>query len=49
MAKTKTQTVAQMLREFSQRSALSGGNPYRARAYARAAHSLAALAEPLRI
>lgn len=36
-----------MLREFGLRSALRGGNPYRAKAYIRAAESLAALTEPL--
>lgn len=39
--------VAALLREFAQRSALRGGNPYRAKAYARAAESLGALAQPL--
>jgi DNA polymerase (family X) len=47
MTKADTQAVATLLREYSRRSALRGGNPYRARAYARAADSLAALAEPL--
>jgi DNA polymerase (family X) len=41
------QTITQLLREFGQRSALRGGNPYRAKAYARAAENLAALAEPI--
>src|SRR2546421_1024662 len=39
--------VAKLLREFGQRTALRGGNPYRARAYGRAAESLSALTEPL--
>jgi DNA polymerase (family 10) len=39
--------VAGLLRELAQRSALRGGNPYRAKAYARAAESLGALAQPL--
>ena len=39
--------VARLLREFGQRSALRGGNPYRAKAYIRAAESLGALTEPL--
>jgi DNA polymerase (family 10) len=39
--------VASLLREYAQRTALRGGNPYRARAYSRAADSLAALAVPL--
>jgi DNA polymerase (family 10) len=36
-----------MLREYGRRLSLSGGNPYRARAYVRAADSLASLGEPL--
>ena len=47
MAKLDIPAVAQLLREFAQRSALRGGNPYRAKAYGRAADSLAALALPL--
>lgn len=39
--------VATVLREYAQRTALRGGNPYRAKAYSRAADSLAALAVPL--
>jgi DNA polymerase (family 10) len=39
--------VAALLREFGQRSALRGGNPYRSKAYIRAAENLLALAEPL--
>lgn len=39
--------VAGLLREYAQRTALRGGNPYRAKAYSRAADSLAALAVPL--
>jgi DNA polymerase (family 10) len=39
--------VASVLREYAQRTALRGGNPYRAKAYSRAADSLAALAVPL--
>src|SRR3954471_19951716 len=39
--------VALLLREFGQRTALRGGNPYRAKAYTRAAENLVALAEPL--
>ncbi|MDF0515782.1 helix-hairpin-helix domain-containing protein [Bradyrhizobium yuanmingense] len=38
-----TRAVAGLLREYAQRTALRGGNPYRARAYSRAADSLAAL------
>jgi len=41
--------VANLLREYAQRAALRGGNPYRAKAYARAADSLAALAVPLHV
>jgi hypothetical protein len=40
MAKTDTQTVARLLREYAQRTSLRGGNPYRAKAYLRAADSL---------
>jgi DNA polymerase (family X) len=47
MAKTDPQTVARLLREYAQRTSLRGGNPYRAKAYLRAADSLAALAQPL--
>ena len=39
--------VAKLLQEFGQRTAFRGGNPYRARAYSRAAENLLALAEPL--
>src|SRR3954447_9381313 len=39
--------VASLLREYAQRAALRGGNPYRAKAYSRAGDSLAALAVPL--
>ncbi|MBB4263590.1 DNA polymerase/3'-5' exonuclease PolX [Bradyrhizobium sp. CIR3A] len=35
--------VASLLREYAQRTALRGGNPYRVKAYSRAADSLAAL------
>lgn len=47
MPKTTTQEVAKLLREYAQRTALRGGNPYRPKAYGRAADSLAALAVPL--
>jgi len=47
MPKADTHTVAKLLREYAQRTALRGGNPYRAKAYSRAADSLTALAEPL--
>jgi len=41
-----SQAIAKLLREFAERTALSGGNPYRSKAYARAADSLATLAVP---
>ena len=47
MAKTDTHTVARLLREYAQRTSLRGGNPYRAKAYLRAADSLSALSQPL--
>ncbi|KYH01771.1 DNA polymerase/3'-5' exonuclease PolX [Bradyrhizobium sp. DOA1] len=47
MPSLDTRGVATLLREYAQRSALRGGNPYRAKAYSRAADSLAALAFPL--
>ena len=47
MAVADTQPVARLLREYAQRTSLRGGNPYRAKAYARAADSLTALAVPL--
>jgi len=47
MSKAGSQEVASLLREYAQRTALRGGNPYRAKAYSRAADSLAALAVPL--
>jgi DNA polymerase (family X) len=40
-------SVAALLREFGQRSPLRGGNPFRAKAYARAADNLLALSIPL--
>ncbi|WP_166299009.1 helix-hairpin-helix domain-containing protein [Bradyrhizobium sp. 2S1] len=47
VAKTGAQQVAKLLREYARRTALRGGNPYRAKAYARAADSVTALVEPL--
>jgi DNA polymerase/3'-5' exonuclease PolX len=48
MAKTlDASEVAALLVELSRRTGLVGGNPYRARAYARAAESLATLTVPL--
>ena len=40
--------VAELLREFGQRTAMRCGNPYRARAYARAAENLLTLMESLK-
>jgi DNA polymerase (family 10) len=42
-----TRQVAALLQEYGERSALRGGNPYRARAYRRAAENLVTLTEPL--
>lgn len=42
-----TQAVAGLLREYAQTDSLRAGNPYRAKAYLRAADSLAALSKPL--
>src|SRR5436190_11589795 len=47
MSKVDRSTVVSLLREYAQRTALRGGNPYRAKAYTRAADSLASLAIPL--
>jgi DNA polymerase (family X) len=47
MASLDTPAVAALLREYGQRLALRGGNPFRAKAFSRAADSLGALAEPL--
>ena len=47
MAKRDTQAVARLLREYAQRTSLRGGNPYRAKAYLKAADSLGALSQPL--
>ncbi|MCA1378700.1 MULTISPECIES: DNA polymerase/3'-5' exonuclease PolX [Bradyrhizobium] len=47
MTSLDARTVAELLREYAQRTALRGGNPYRAKAYSRAADSLAAIAVPL--
>ena len=40
-------SVAALLREFAQRSALQGDNPFRTKAYARAADNLLTLTLPL--
>ena len=47
MSRPDTATVAALLREYGERTALRGGNPYRAKAYRRAAESLGALTVPL--
>ncbi len=47
MAKLSASAVAELLRELGHRSTLAGGNPYRARAYLKAAESLSALTVPL--
>jgi DNA polymerase (family 10) len=39
--------IVPLLVEFGRRTALAGGNPFRAKAYMRAAESLAAQAEPI--
>jgi hypothetical protein len=47
MAAPDASAVAALLREFGQRSALRGGNPFRSTAYARAADNLLALSLPI--
>jgi DNA polymerase (family X) len=47
VAKADARAVAELLREYARRTALRGGNPYRAKAYSRAADSLTGLPEPL--
>src|SRR3954462_8890343 len=47
MAKRALENVAKLLVEYGRRAALAGNNPYRSRAYLRAAESLAAQTEPL--
>jgi DNA polymerase (family 10) len=47
MPRLDTPSIIKALREFGQRAALRGGNPYRAKAYAGAADSLATLSVPL--
>jgi DNA polymerase (family 10) len=47
MAKLGGLAVAKLLAEYGRRSALRGGNPYRARAYRQAAENILALTEPL--
>jgi hypothetical protein len=47
MAKPDAAAVAKILQELAQRMELERGNPYRARAYARAAENLSLSPEPL--
>lgn len=47
MARLNASEVAALLTEYGRRSALRGGNPYRSKAYIRAAENLLALEEPL--
>ena len=47
MKRLETAEVVVLLIEYGRRAQLAGGNPYRARAYIRAAESLAAQTEPL--
>src|SRR4029453_7489322 len=47
MAGLDKSEIARLLHEFGQRTAFRGGNPYRARAYTRAAENLLAVPEPL--
>ena len=47
MRRLEAQQVAELLLEIGRRSSLEGGNPYKARAYIRAAESLRALVFPL--
>ena len=49
MPSLDARAVASLLREYAQRTALLGGNPYRPKAYGRAADSLTALAVPLHV
>jgi DNA polymerase/3'-5' exonuclease PolX len=47
VSKAETQEVSKLLREYAQRTVLRGGNPYRAKAYSKAADSLSVVAIPL--
>ena len=47
MPKLETSEVSRLLRELRRRFELEGGNPYRARAYSRAAENLSLSAVPL--
>src|SRR3954469_14478573 len=47
MSKLNTGEISKLLREIAQRMELEGGNPYRARAYSRAAENLSLSTIPL--
>jgi len=47
MAKLTASQIAPLLREFGRRALLYGGNPYRAKAYLKAAERIALLTEPI--
>ena len=47
MVKPDAAAVAKILRELAQRMELESGDPYRARAYARAAENLSLIPQPL--
>jgi DNA polymerase/3'-5' exonuclease PolX len=47
MLRLNAAEIARLLNEFGRRAMLYGGNPYRAKAYIRAAERLALLAEPI--
>ncbi|TIL44631.1 DNA polymerase/3'-5' exonuclease PolX [Mesorhizobium sp.] len=47
MAKIDPRTVASLLREYAHRASMRDDNPYRTKAYLRAADSLTALSQPL--
>jgi DNA polymerase (family X) len=47
MAKLDTPEVADLLLEIGRRASLEGGNPYKAKAYVRAAESLRHASRPL--
>jgi DNA polymerase (family 10) len=47
VARLQAPEVARLLAEYGRRAALAGGNPYRSKAYLRAAEKLATLTEPL--
>jgi DNA polymerase (family 10) len=49
MVKLEAPEVAGLLKELGQRTMLAGGNPYRAKAYLKAAESLGALPLPLAV